>query len=71
MSALEVAVPAAAVAAHKPNRASLYDSGNRAGHDGDKGSIQDGGPAGAVACAGGNWMSSLRNANERLLQVGG
>jgi hypothetical protein len=70
LSALEVAVPAAAAAEHRRNRASVMDSGNRDGTDGAKGSIQDGGPVGGVACAGGNWMSSLRNANERLLQVG-
>jgi hypothetical protein len=69
LSALEVAVPQAALAQHKANRASVFDTGNADGHDGDRGSIQDGGPVGSVACTGGNWMSSLRNANERLLQV--
>lgn len=63
-------MPAAAAAEHKGNKRSPMDTNNRDGHDGDKGSIGDGGPVGAVACASGNWMSSLRNANERLLQVG-
>jgi len=69
LSALEVAVPAAAAALHRTNRRSPYDTNNADGRDGDKGSIREGGPAGGVACAGGDWMASLRNANERLLQV--
>jgi hypothetical protein len=72
LSALEVAVPAAAAALHGRKRGTIgMDGSNADGMDGSKGSIGDGGPVGAVACAGGNWMSSLRNANERLLQVGG
>lgn len=64
-------MPAAAAAVHTRSRGAIgLDGSNADGMDGGKGSIGDGGPVGGVACAGGNWMSSLRNANERLLQVG-
>lgn len=64
-------MPAAAAAVQTRSRGAIgLDGSNADGMDGGKGSIGDGGPVGSVACAGGNWMSSLRNANERLLQVG-
>lgn len=73
LAALEVAVPAAAAAAHKVNKAAVAGSGgsgdNRDGSSGDKGSIADGDAANTIAAASGNWMATLRNSNERFVQV--
>ncbi|WIA44284.1 hypothetical protein OEZ86_007091 [Tetradesmus obliquus] len=77
LAALEVAVPAAAAAAHKVNKAKIIseDGGcnsrrpNSDGGSGSKGSINDGDSAGTVAAASGQWMATLRNANERFVMA--
>lgn len=42
---------------------------NSDGGSGSKGSINDGDSAGTVAAASGQWMATLRNANERFVMV--
>ncbi|WIA23775.1 hypothetical protein OEZ85_013460 [Tetradesmus obliquus] len=78
LAALEVAVPAAAAAAHKVNKAKIiskdggYNSSrpNSDSGSGSKGSINDGDSAGTVAAASGQWIATLRNANERFVMIG-
>lgn len=73
LAALEVAVPAAAAAAHKLNKtavAGTKGSGDNAdGSSNSKGSIREGDAAGTIAAANGQWMATLRGANERFVQV--